>query len=780
MALLENDIRIGSISAPTHRYNNSVIESGSAVSETMVDVIGNELSIDNFSLIVRYASPRDVIYAPVGYEAYMTTEGKLYGCGKMFVSLYSPWGVDGYKTSDGKVYSLANGTARDYLTDLVFGTPIWWYCGSGFFVKGYVSSVERVGKNAWKIHCVSGIGLLAEKMHGGGLYNGETVAALVSSIVGGSFRYSIANDVASITVYGHLPYDTARNNLHRVLFSCGAIVKRGTQYNDYTIGFPDTTTTDIPSSRIAMGGSVNYQLPSNTVEVTEHSFFKTPNDQTVALFDNSASVVAENLLVKFSNAPVYDLQTTAGLTIKESGVNYAVVDGYGILSGKPYAHVQHLVRISEKGDNEPERLKRVSNNELISSVNSANVAKRILNYYKLAKTVKAKIMLTNENCGAMVSTTDAFGDSITAIIRKMSIRPTTVKGADCELVSDYVPGNYGNNYQRRAVISASGTWTVPNDVSQIRIVLIGGGHGGHGGNGGECGYGGSDALTYYRNEGTAPSGNVYVDRGWYYSSQSTAHGGDGSYGGGGGKVAIYDKSVSPGEVVTATVGVGGVGGAGGVGGNNNRAIEPTDGQAGTNGTDTVVSSASIGTLSSTNGIVGNGYYDAITGEAYALNGGSGTRGGDGGQTDVNTDDGDSGANGLPGSDCGANTGGAGGTGYIGAIGLVQNATASGGGGGGAAFGINGGAGKSYRNPGGEFNLYYADGGDGANAVKPSKPSYGCGGDGGHGGGAGGNGAGGAMNHDFWEYDDLIPGNGGKGGNGSDGGDGGDGAVIIYY
>ena len=772
MALLDNDIRISSITAPTHRYNNAVITSGSAVSETMVDIIGNELSIDNFSLIVRYVTPRDIIYAPQGKQGYLTADNKVLGVGKVFVSLYAPWGKDGYKTSDGKVYSLANGNAKDYLTDLVFGTPVWWYCDSSFFVKGYVKSVERVGKYSWKINCVSGIGLLAEKMHGGGLYNGTTVGTIVNSIIGGSFGYSIANDVANITVYGHLPYDTARNNLHRVLFSCGAIIKRGTQYNDYTIGFPDNTVTVIPASRIAMGGSVNYQLPSNTVEVTEHSFFKTPNDKTVTLFDNSASVYAEHLLVQFREAPVYDLQASDGLTVVESGVNYAIVSGYGILSGKPYAHVQRIVRISEKADTEPERIKRVDSNELISSVNSNNVARRVLNYYKSSKTVKAKIMLANESCGAVISTVDAFGDSVNAIIRKMSVKPTTVKGADCELVDGYTPGNNGNNYQHAAVISASGTWTVPAGVNQIRVALIGGGQGGQGGACGAGGEGTDGGLTYYN---TKSGDYTHAGCTYYNQQQATPQGGAGGTGGAAGNVCVFDKRVNEGETLTIAIGVGGAGGAGAVGSYDRQSSPGSDGAF---GTDTTVS-GTFGSLSSASGGNSTGYNDPISGTTYALDGDVGIDGANGGRTDTQTDFGDSGNAGLPGGNLGDYTGGAGGAGYKESK-SYDNMACSGGGGGGAAYGANGGNGTAGRKVW-PYDMDGGAGGDGANAADPANTTaYGHGGTGGNGGGGGGNG-GGVETYEYQTENFVINGGkGGKGGNGSAGGKGGDGAAIIYF
>ena len=755
---LSNDIYIGSVSTPLYHFTNRSIVGNSAKGVFAVDTIGNELSIDTFNIVIRYA--------PGGSSAL----------------IYAPVGKDGYKCVGNQLYALRQASGKDFMKELPYGTPVWWYNNSSFFAKGYLKSVDRIGKYAFKLTCISGVGLLDTKMHVGGLYTGQTVSSILSSIIGSTVTYSVSNAVGNVLVYGHLPYDTARANLHRLLFSCGAAMVKGNSTTDYSILYLDNTITSVPASRVALGGSVNYQLPTNKVEVTEHGFYQTINDETVVLYDNTNSTAADNLTVIFKDAPAYNLGTTGTLTISESGVNHAVVSGVGTLTGKMYTHTRQIVTLSEVAAGDAERVKRVTDNELISSVNSQNVARRVLAFYKSAKTIKAKIMLNSEKCGSLLRLTDAFGDVTEGFLQKVDVLTTTVKGANCDIVEGYMPGNNGNNFTRERVFSLGNTtWTVPSGVTSIRIVLIGAGQGGQGGFNGEDGLGEAD-MTTNTHDGGGVSPLAYITKGYANGNQPAAKGGAGGAPGNPGKFIVYDRTVTPGEVLTISPGASGTpggrnGGIGGLGGA------------------TTVSSTNLGTLTSADGVINtNGYYDAIGKTLYASTNKDGLAGGDGGQTDSISLYGALGGNGLAGGDSeGEWTGGAGGySGGSGGTGKKEylpypayEATleyfASGGGGGGGAYGVygsNGGNGTVTVTGQLSANVTTGKGGNGATPPQPSVAFFGFGGHGGHGGGGGGNAGGGKKQ--FPAAGTFTIGTKGLGGAGGFGGYGGMGAVIIYY
>ena len=264
--------------------------------------------------------------------------------------------------------------------------------------------------------------------------------------------------------------------------------------------------------------------------------------------------------------------------------------------------------------------------------------------------------------------------------------------------------------------------------------------------------------------------------GYANAEQRTPAGGAAGDAGTQGKVYVIEREVTPGEVITLVIGVGGAGGE-------------RNGGAGSAGTATSASSTSIGTASSDDGIVTQGYFDPFSGDVFAIAGIAGVKGGDGGRTDSIDLYGNKGGNGLNGESVGNYQGGSGGIGQTfdhdtGYYEIVVNCKASAGGGGGAAYGANWSPGGSatVSGEGNYKTLTSGAGGDGANAIAHPKPTYGCGGAGGNGGGAGGNcggisgyfSSGGAYSSVVYKHV------GGAAGQGSVGGAGGDGAAIIYW
>lgn len=766
MNAIENDFYIGSVNAPLYHFSNRSIVLNSITGVFTCDPLSNELPIDTFSFTVRFRYDANLVYAPVGDSGYMDTNDELYRLESSGIPQYAdfvPLGSDKLIDSNTRTFRVFNGyAAGDYL-DLPYGTPVWWYLGGTFYRKGYIKSIDRVSRYCWTITAISGVGLLDSRDHVGGLYTGQTFSAIARDIIGGAFSVYFSPTLAAIPMYGHLPYAKARKNLHELCFAIGAVLKRRNASTDYLCTFLDQTEISVPSSRVAIGGSVNRELPSNVVEITEHGFYQSDTDQTIVLFNNTTGVAADHMTVVFKESPVYDLQTSGSLVIDESSVNHAVVSGIGILTGKPYTHTRQLVRLSNRRSGEPERLRTVSNCELISSVNSSNVARRVLGYYSAAKTVQAKMLLDGEDVGSTISTNDPFGELITSIIKRETVLATTVLGATVELVDGYIPGNEGNTYNNRQFFDASGSFVVPADVTTVKLVLIGGGSGGQGGYNGRRGYGSSSEVEQNTSSGV---------RAWRYkAAQTPAPGGSGGAGGSAGRVYVIEVEVTPGSALSISTGTGGAGGA-------------ANGGAGSVGTASTVTIPSVGEITSDSGLVTSGYFDVIGQITFASPGVAGQAGGDGGMAD-NGGAGHTGANGLPGENIDTATGGAGGIGAIAQQPPGESAfnynlfRGSGGGGGGAAVGANGSAGGNGSASISEVNG--GNGGAGATATAPSQPTYGNGGSGGNGGGGGGN-AGLVQ----WQFALDMPnpqytlGTPGAGGSGSVGSRGGDGCVIIYF
>ena len=709
---------------------------------------------------------------------------------------------DGLVTADGYDFMCYPGTG--FLDKLPYGTPVWYYADDVLVGKFYLSSVTRTTAVDFDLVAQSAIGILDGQKHYGGVYTGQTFAAVAADIIGGAVPFSCADDVAAITVYGWLPIATKRSNLHQLLFANGVAIAKDSGGN-MVFRFPDTdTVTNIPDNRIFLGGSVGYQSPATKVNVTEHTYIAYAGDEAVTLYDNteSGAEVADNTEVSFDDAPIHDLATTGTLTIVSSNVNRAVVSGVGTLTGKKYTHITKTVVKSTEAAG-AERVATVDEATLVNTANSENVAIRVLSYYSSARTLAADVVLHGERPGDQISFNNAFGDVETAFLSSAEISATSFLRAACELVSGYVPSGGGNNYTKSVVLTGSGTWTSPID-GKIRVAIIGGGSGGQGGNvggfadgywfrfntGQVSGESGTYDLYYYNNNGERTQlENNAGERVYDYTLQGGSNPGVGGIPGNpgaGGKVLVLTLNVTKGQQFLFSCGDGGSGGAGAY---ITKDTEMNDGVTGTitdatngsSGTDTI-----FGQYSSEDGAVHDyGYLDVLTQTLYAATGDGGTVGGSGYLGAADTASNGQGPNpGTPGSGrwCAEEDD------------QWKNFAAGGCGTGGSAYGTPGTQGGAVRSGDidheAEYGLtitgyggYVNEGAGvrGATPIKAVTPSIiGKGGTGGHGGGGGAcAGAHYSNSHGRWNGYSIYT-YGGIGGNGGEAGDGAPGGIIINY
>ena len=708
---------------------------------------------------------------PIGSELSEDTLTATVEAGYALQSLQSS---DGYPLESSDGFRLfARGAAAD-LTQIPYATPVRVLEDGVLRHLYYFKNAVRTGKGVWRITAFSGVGLLDRQQHAGGMYTGQPVAQLLQEIVGDAFAYELDSAVATQEVYNWLPADTSRKNLHRLMFALGISIVRSDSGGVRFAFLSTSIDGTLPASRTFAGGSVNVNKPVSAVEVTEHSWYQTALDETVQLFDNVGAPAVSNLTVTF-DGPVYNLTASSGLTVVSSDVNHAVVTGTGTLTGKKYTHNTHVVRL-ENPETVEENVLTSSDDTLVNAYNSRSVAQRLLAYYTSRQTVRLTAKLASERPGQRLNFTDPFGSAAVGFFAQAQIAVGGIRKAQMKLITGYVPTGQGNYYTNRKLVTASGTWTVPAGVSRIRIVLVGGGAGGQGGYNGHNGLNPLATQTGEEHEGWKQ---------YYYTlsgaaSQQSAKESSGYTKGGGagaagqaGKVYIAEIDVTPGTVITFSIGAGGAGGA-------------TNGGSGSAGAATTASGSGIGTLSSADGAVGTGYYDAAAQAVYGAPGSPGVPGGDGGFTDSIDLQGCSGASGLAGAAVGSNSGGTGGAGVSWHVTTSHiPIRGSGGAGGGAAYGANGAAGgaasvdQSYSLP--WYTVYSGAGGDGANASAPPAPAaYGNGGNGGNGGGGGGNAGGYYVESYGYIVDAYDWTQGGRGGSGSAGGAGGAGCALVLY
>lgn len=644
------------------------------------------------------------------------------------------------------------------LTEFIRNTPLTFYHDGNQMGIFYVQTISRTSINTYHFTCTSTVGLLDETYHDGGIYTGETVREVCTDICKPLTCY-VKSNIANIKLYGWLPIATRRENLAQVLFAIGATLK--VDYNGAIRieGLWDGQSSEITASEMYAGGSVEYATPVTEVIVTEHAYSQSTTEVT-ELFNGTTSAGDK---ITFDD-PCYDLEAT-GFEITESGANYAIVTaGSGVLNGKKYTHVTRQIitptntrsrSLVEQSDNTV----KVENATLVSLVNANAVAERLAEYYSHNERINNKISIKREIPGDVVQITHPYGGEVTGCIESADVTVSGRLAAQESVLVGYKPQDIGEQeyYDTVEVLTKSGVWTVPGNVTSVRIVLIGGGQGGTKGKNGEDGNNQSNYkhCTPIRNS----SGKVL-----WYSAAYGGNGGEAGRKGERGNIFTTELKVVPGMQIAYVIGSGGLGAS-------------QDNASGMIGGNTI-----FGDFSSANGSqpTNSGYIDPILGLKYCVDGLDGVSGGkgSGGKTAQVSSPLDIDEFNITDQDgivwhCGEAD-----------QNITRNQTAwcYGGTGGGAAVGRNGGNGLVSLKGDNIRDFTTGDGGAGANAASPkTQTSYGSGGNGGNGGGGGG-GTGATNLTKTWNHGEEISllGKGGAGGLGSNGGDGASGCVLVYY
>ena len=512
-------------------------------------------------------------------------------------------------------------TIGTQLSALPNNTPIIVYRGGEIKARFVSSGVSRIGPVTYQFTGRSPMGALTGMVHTGGIYTGQTVEEVVKEICGNILSL-IKSVYAGVKLYGWLPYAdgkerSARDNLAQVLFAIGAYLR--TDLNGVLRIEPlwDGTASLIDVDRSYTGGTVKYDSPISAVTVTEHQYVA--GTEVKELFSGTAQ---NGDIITFSE-PMHSLSAT-GFTILEGGANYAKISaGTGALTGKAYIHNTRLITQPVTAG-AVENIKSVTDATLVSLVNSYAVAKRLADYYRCRETITNDIVSGHEKPGHVVSVYHPYDKKmVSACIQSLDTTMSATLKSSMEALVGFTPAQpeAAEYFDERVVLTGSGEWQVPENVTAITAVLIGGAQGGH------CGHGGNPAEVKTESYTETILGSLLQ-----HNTDKWALGGKGGKGGdpgSGGKILQATFDVTPAQKFSYACGVGGFGAAFDA---NNWANTPdTPGAEGTKTT--------FGGLDSSTGSTSDiGYTDPVTGEVFAQKGEQGIAGGDG--AGMNPDHGD--------------------------------------------------------------------------------------------------------------------------------------------
>lgn len=147
-----------------------------------------------------------------------------------------------------------------------------------------------------------------------------------------------------------------------------------------------------------------------------------------------------------------------------------------------------------------------------------------------------------------------YGGTVSGCIESADITVSGKLAAEESVLIDYFPPDIGvqEYYDTVEVLTKDGTWIVPENVTSIRVVLIGGGQGGTKGKNGENGNNQSKDEHYTPIRSS--SGSVS-----WYSAAYGGNGGEAGRKGERGNVFTAELKVVPGMQIACAIGSGGLG-----------------------------------------------------------------------------------------------------------------------------------------------------------------------------------------------------------------------------
>ena len=589
-------VKFGDVESPLYEFYDDKILSIST--DTAVNLIGEQLKIDTMTPLVRF-----MVISP---DPLIDSEG---------VPLVDANGVPliGYGTGDIRI--MPHGTKA----------TLYEVHGDEEALKAvyYVDNVKRTAKDQYQVNCMSIIGLWEERKFVGRRFINDTIPDVISEIIGGIVPSMMIFSpyIANQRVYNaFIPNCSRREALYHLMLSYGVGIFADRDYLLFRPSGEIGNAEVIPDNRIYIGGTVTYPSPPSSVQVTAHYFDYSASPaedwEEHVVFDNTQTleeVSNELITVDFlytayrieslsDSDPEYPILVTdfdtgeANETLSPG--RFHVKSGYGKLVLLSPPRTDTIYEITNP-DAEVERVISVTDELAISPYNAPNVARRLMDYYKNGKIIEQSIALDNEYCGKMYEFNNAFGEHETAVMTSMQTVYSGVTKANCRLVAGINPAidfPYTGYLKYEVSQTIDLTELKEHGITEIGILLVGGG---------QAGFDGADGEGGENTE--PPASGDFIKRG--------GKGGKGGKGGNGGQTVLVTLDITNISSLMLTVGEGGAenGEEGGV-----TSISYT-----LNGQTHTIDSSDGDTFST-------GTLNPLSGETYGERGNDGVSGGNGG------------------------------------------------------------------------------------------------------------------------------------------------------
>ena len=276
------------------------------------------------------------------------------------------------------------------------------------FWSGIITSMDRQGKDKWKISLVDVVGYLEKFEFIGDVYNEKNVLDLVSEICSkaGVTASVYSSGMDADTVSGWIPYTNCREALSQVLFAAGWYMRTKSLSDIQFARIETRTPVQIPQNRTLSGTITKKQEETTGVELLVHDFFEGESSKTI-IWRSAVRGEAFNVMVEHET-PVLNYsyhppnkKSTYEVLVENANFLELNFSCFSIEENAPmkmrvdweeYVHATNLIGKYVDGAIF-QKIYAIENKTMVTGENSQSVLDRCFEYYTNNAQATAKVVI---------------------------------------------------------------------------------------------------------------------------------------------------------------------------------------------------------------------------------------------------------------------------------------------------------------------------------------------------------------------------------------------------
>ena len=299
--------------------------------------------------------------------------------------------------------------------------------GIGIPIGAFYVDDFSFSKNVAGFKLIDAIGLMDKyTFYDGQIYENEMAENILHAVfaAAGIKKYTIATDVADITLTGYLGVQTCRKALQQICFACGAVAD-DSRSDTIRVYKPDKYVSATVGTDRKFNGctkvSLDKYISGISIECKKYSL----EDKDTEIYKDTLQ--AGDTKLTFTDPYLPSSVTVSAGAIKEVKTNYIVVSmaetGQCTIVGRKYASNAYTYHkdVDMLSAGETENKKKYNGCTLYNTDLICDVAENLLKYYAMQKKLDMKYLQDKEQVGNWVNVREIGGHMATTLIESQSV-----------------------------------------------------------------------------------------------------------------------------------------------------------------------------------------------------------------------------------------------------------------------------------------------------------------------------------------------------------------------